>query len=86
MIIIDFIIDKYIDFLNAKHFDDKIPTELNDVYNEEEYYRSQAYKKENYKFSLITSTFTILLTLSFFIFKGFHTHQKSPFHESLNKF
>jgi len=71
IIIIDFIIDKYIDFLNAKHFDDKIPTELNDVYNEEEYYRSQSYKKENYKFSLITSTFTILLTLSFFIFKGF---------------
>jgi len=71
IIIIDFIIDKYIDFLNAKHFDDKIPTELNDVYNEEEYYRSQSYKKENYKFSLITSTFTILLTLAFFIFKGF---------------
>ncbi len=71
IIIIDFIIDKYIDFLNAKQFDDKIPTELNDVYNEEEYYRSQSYKKENYKFSLITSTFTILITLSFFIFKGF---------------
>jgi len=71
IIIIDFIIDKYIDFLNAKHFDDKIPTELNDVFDEEEYYRSQSYKKENYKFSLITSTFTILLTLSFFIFKGF---------------
>ena len=71
ILVIDFIIDKYIDYLNAKHFNDKIPAELNDVYNEEEYYKSQAYKKENYKFSLITSTFSLLLTLAFFIFKGF---------------
>jgi len=71
IIIIDFIIDKYIYFLNAKHFNDPIPDDLSDVYNKEEYYKSQAYKKENYKFSLITSSFSILLTLAFFIFKGF---------------
>lgn len=71
IIIIDFLIDKYISFLNAKHFGDKIPKELNDVYNEEEYYKSQNYKKENYKFSLITSSFSILLTLAFFLFEGF---------------
>jgi STE24 endopeptidase len=71
ILIVDFIIDKYIDFLNAKHFDDKIPDELKDVYNQEEYYKSQSYKKENYRFSLFTSGFSILLTLAFFIFKGF---------------
>ena len=71
IIIIDFIIDKYIDYLNAKHFNDKIPDELKDVYNEEEYYKSQSYKKENYQFSLITSGFSIIVTLAFFVFKGF---------------
>jgi STE24 endopeptidase len=71
IIIIDFIIDKYIDYLNAKHFNDKIPDELKDVYNEEEYYKSQSYKKENYQFSLITSSFSIIVTLAFFVFKGF---------------
>ncbi len=71
IIIIDFIIDKYINYLNAKHFNDKIPIELKDVYNEEEYYKSQSYKKENYQFSLITSGFSIIVTLAFFIFKGF---------------
>ncbi len=71
IIIIDFVIDKIIDYLNAKHFEDKVPNELHDVYNKEEYIKSQAYKKENYQFSLITSTFTIILTLAFFIFKGF---------------
>ena len=71
IIVLDFVIDKYIDHLNAKHFNDEIPNELKDVYNEEEYFKSQAYKKENYRFSLITSTFSIVITLCFFIFKGF---------------
>lgn len=71
ILIIDFIIDKYIDHLNAKQFNDPIPQTLKDVYNKEDYEKSQAYKKENYQFSLITSSFTLLLTLAFFLFKGF---------------
>ena len=70
-IIIDYVVDKIIDHLNAKHFDDKVPEELNDVYDKKEYLKSQAYKKENYKFSLYTSTFSIVVTLAFFLFKGF---------------
>ncbi len=70
-IVIDYAVDKIIDHLNAKHFDDKVPEELNDVYDEKEYLKSQAYKKENYKFSLYTSTFSIVVTLAFFLFKGF---------------
>ena len=71
IILLDFVIDKFIDHLNAKHFNDAIPDELEDVYNKEEYIKSQAYKKENYQFSLVTSTFTLLLTLCFFVFEGF---------------
>lgn len=71
ILIIDFILDKYIDYVNSRHFNDKIPKELEDVYVEKEYIKSQSYKKENYNFSVITSTFTLLLTLSFFLFKGF---------------
>lgn len=71
ILLLDFVIDKYIDHLNAKHFNDAIPDELEDVYNREEYSKSQDYKKENYRFSLLTSSFTMLLTLCFFIFKGF---------------
>lgn len=71
IIILDFGIDKIISHLNAKHFDDELPSVLKDVYNKEEYLKSQSYKKENYQFSLITSVFTIVLTLAFFFFKGF---------------
>ncbi len=71
VLVVSFLIDKWIDHLNAQHFDDDIPEPLKDVYQEEEYLKSQAYKKENYRFSLITSSFSIVLTLGFFLFKGF---------------
>lgn len=71
IVIIDFLVDKFVDALNAKHFNDPIPAELEDVYDEEEYKRSQAYKKERYRFGVITSTFSLLLLLGFLLFNGF---------------
>ncbi|MCF6347453.1 MAG: M48 family metallopeptidase [Flavobacteriaceae bacterium] len=68
---INFLVDKYLDYLNSKHFDDEIPVILEDVYEDKEYYKSQDYKKENFKFSSIISIFSFLLTLAFFFFKGF---------------
>ncbi len=71
IITVDFIIDKILDALNAKHFNDPIPSELSDVYEKEEYEKSQRYKKERFKFGLVSSTFSVLLTLGFIIFDGF---------------
>ncbi len=71
ILIINFIIDKVLDFLNAKHFNDPIPKELNDVYEKDEYEKSQAYKKVNAKFSTITGFFSISVTLAFFFLDGF---------------
>jgi STE24 endopeptidase len=71
IIIINFIIDKVLDALNAKHFNDKLPKDLQDVYDETEYKKSQNYKATNYKFGIITSTFSVILTLGFLFFDGF---------------
>ena len=71
IIVLDFTIDKILDTLNARHFNDPIPSELSDVYDQEAYEKSQRYKKERYRFGLITSTFSVLLTLGFLIFGGF---------------
>ncbi len=68
---VDFIIDKILDALNAKHFNDPVPPELADVYEKAEYEKSQRYKKERFQFGLITSTFSVLLTMGFIIFEGF---------------
>ena len=71
ILIISFIIDKILDALNAKHYNDALPYELMDVYDDAEYKKSQRYKATNYTFGLLTSTFSILLTLGFFFFDGF---------------
>lgn len=71
IIIIDFIVDKILDGLNAKRYNDPIPTELQDVYDENEYKKSQLYKATNYRFGLLTSSFSIVLTLGFLLFDGF---------------
>lgn len=71
ILIINFIIDKVLDYFNSKHFDDAIPEELKDVYEKEEYEKSQAYKKTNAKFSNITELFSLIVTLLFFFFDGF---------------
>ena len=71
IILINFVKDKILDALNAKHYGDPVPSELEDVYDEEEYKKSQAYKKTNYRFDLFSSTFSLLLTLGFLILDGF---------------
>ena len=71
IIVVSFIFDKVLDYLNTKHFDDEIPAKLADVYDEEEYKKSQAYKKTNAKFSNLTSLFSLAITLAFFFLDGF---------------
>ncbi|MEE3243531.1 MAG: M48 family metallopeptidase [Bacteroidota bacterium] len=70
-IILSFVIDQMLNWLNAKHFDDPIPQELADVYDTETYRKSQDYKKVNAKFSTLTSSFMLVITLLFFVFDGF---------------
>ncbi|MBG7612431.1 M48 family metallopeptidase [Polaribacter sp. BAL334] len=71
ILIIDFLFDLYLDFLNQRKYDDEIPEKLSDVYDEDAYKKSQAYKKGNARFSRITSLFSITSTLLFFFFEGF---------------
>ena len=71
ILVINFIIDQVLDALNAKHFNDDLPAEIDDVYDETEYKKSQAYKKEKYRFGLITGFVSIVGTLLFFFLDGF---------------
>tara|TARA_R110002073_G_scaffold72537_1_gene177380 strand:+ start:374607 stop:375851 length:1245 start_codon:yes stop_codon:yes gene_type:complete len=71
ILVVNFLINKYLNYLNAKHFDARIPSELDDVYQHEDYLKSQNYKKENYKFSTLLSVVSFAITLAFFYFEGF---------------
>lgn len=71
ILIIKFISDKIIDHLNAKHFNDDLPDEIADVYDTEQYKKSQIYKATNYRFGILTSSFSLIITLLFFVLDGF---------------
>ncbi|MBG6132303.1 STE24 endopeptidase [Aquimarina sp. EL_43] len=71
IIIIVFLIDSLLDILNSRHYNNQIPEELIDVYPEEEYQKSIAYKKANFKFKLVSSTISLCIMLLFFFLDGF---------------
>ena len=71
ILLIKFVIDSLLNHLNAKHFNDTLPNDVSDVYEINEYQKSQSYKKTNHNFSKITSLFSLITTLLFFFFNGF---------------
>ena len=71
IIILKFVFDKILNHLNAQHYNDDLPDEIKDVYDAEEYEKSQTYKTTNYKFGILTSTFSLVITLLFFVLDGF---------------
>jgi len=71
ILVLQFFIETLLEYLNAKRFSDVVPKELNDVFDLEEYRKSQEYKKVNYRFGLLSAVFSLTLTLFFLIFGGF---------------
>ena len=71
IIILNFFKDSILDYLNSKYFDNKIPKIISDIYDKEKYLKSQEYKKTQYKFNRISSTYSLLILLLFFYFDGF---------------
>ncbi len=71
LIIIDFVWDTVVDFLNARHFDDPVPEVLQDVYEEKSYRQSVAYKKAHFRLALFKSTFHLIAVLTILFLDGF---------------
>ncbi len=71
ILLLEYAAETLLDYLNARKFDDPLPASLNKLYDAEAYEKSKAYKKANYRFGLLSSTLSLLLTLAFLIFGGF---------------
>ena len=70
IIILNYLVDFLTGLLNYNSFNNKIPDNVNDIYNPKEYSKSQKYKKENFKFNLITSTFSFII-LNIILYNGY---------------
>lgn len=71
IIIFNFLLDSFLDYLNYTRFDAKPPEEIEDLYDESEYLKSQNYKKDKFKFGVVQSTFSLVLILVFLSVDGF---------------
>ena len=71
ILVVNFIFDQVLDYINAKRFSDPIPSKLRDVYDDEEYKKSQAYKRERYKYGVAFSATMFVATILFFYLDGF---------------
>nr|WP_299383835.1 M48 family metallopeptidase [Allomuricauda sp.] len=71
ILVVQFIIQQLLEYLNAKRFNSKVPHELEDVFDQEEYRKSQLYKKTNYRFGSFSDGFSLLVTLAFLFLGGF---------------
>ena len=70
-ILLSFLFERVLSQLNDLYRNRSIPRELEGLYDNEKYLESQRYGKTNSKFSSITSSFSLVLTLLMFFFDGF---------------
>ena len=71
ILLIDYLVEQYLEYLNARYRSASLPEELKGIYPEDEYKRSQQYRSDNRKLSFISSTFNLLLILGFLFGDGF---------------
>ena len=71
ILVVQYLVHQYLEYLNAKRFKSTLPPELADVFDENEYQKSQQYKQTNYKFGVISDGFSLVLTICFLSFGGF---------------
>jgi STE24 endopeptidase len=71
IIIFDFVLERILDHLNTTRWSEKLPEKLKGIFDDEEYKKSQAYKKVNHKFEMLTSSFSFLIIFLMLLFKGF---------------
>jgi len=71
IIIFEYLISRILDYLNTKWRTKELPSELKDIYDKEKYEKSQHYGKVNSTFSLVTSSFQIIIILLMLLLGGF---------------
>ncbi len=71
ILILEYLITRILDYLNSSWRGKELPSELQGIYDEEEYKRSQEYGKVNSRFGLISGTFHFILVLLMLVLGGF---------------
>jgi STE24 endopeptidase len=71
ILVFDFVLERWLGYLNYTWYNKPIPEGLEDVYDEEEYMKSQQYKKTRFKFGTISVSVSFIAVLLFLFLDGF---------------
>jgi len=72
VLLLGFLLDLVVSFLNLRCLSPELPAEFTDVFDASEYARSQEYTRVNTRFSLVQSSYSLVLTLGFILLGGFN--------------
>jgi len=70
-ILIGFILDRFLDWLNVKNWKSAIPDEMKDYYDTDKYSKAREYERETSRFGLISSAFSLCAILLMLFLDGF---------------
>ena len=71
VLVFGYLLERILDTLNLKHTLPELPDELSGIFDPDEYKRSQLYKRDNTRFSFLTSSVSLVVMLLVFFFGGF---------------
>ena len=71
VIIFNFALEQFLDYLNSKNWSDILPKELEGIYDAEKYHKSQNYAKAKQRLSTFLNTLSVFLILGLLYWKGF---------------
>jgi STE24 endopeptidase len=71
IVVLDFVVDKYLDYLNLKNWSPELPKEAEGIYDADKYRKSMEYYKVNHRFGLLTSSLSFIVLLVILFLGGF---------------
>ena len=71
-VLFDYVLDVVANILNLRAMKPEMPAALQDIYEPEEYQRSQEYTRVTTRFGLIISTLSLVVLLAFWLLRGFN--------------
>lgn len=71
ILVFEYLLGIVMDFLNIKHSKKTLPEELSGIYDEEKLIKQKKYESDNFRFDLISSTFSFIVMMLMLFLGGF---------------
>jgi STE24 endopeptidase len=71
ILVFGYILERILDYLNSTYWSNKLPAELEGIYDSDKYRKSQNYLKVNQRFSTLTESLSFIAMMLMLLFGGF---------------